>query len=323
MSDRDIKSNSAQHDSSAIRRFLKRAILCLTGVTVAGLILGCILILSIGKLSGWSALFNRQDEQVEIYSKEQIDKFITSVLITVQNEPMAQEGARADMIFIASFNAFEQRLTMVALSDGMMLDTEEYGQKSIGDIYALGGPGLLVNTINASFELDLQNYACTDTHSLAAMIDLLGGIKTKLTSDEAEYINSALGANVKHGKVTLTGAESMVHAMDALSGDDPFGGQQRSLALVQDAVVNMRKTATKEAMLPLLSLIFSNIKTNLDFATLHDMGYEILKAEEIEYRSLVLPVKDSWDAFEVGSVQFTVDIPKNGEHLRETLYNVE
>ena len=119
--------------------------------------------------------------------------------------------------------------------------------------YALGGPGLLVNTINENFELDLQSYACTDTSSLAAMIDLLGGIQTQLSQEEADYINSALdvsGEGIKAGTATLTGVQSMVHAMDDLSDSKPFGSLQRSLDLIYSAIFNMRKTATKEAMLP-------------------------------------------------------------------------
>lgn len=306
-----------------LRFWLLRAIWCLGGITLAGIALGGILFSRISKISGWSAR-NGQEGQVEIYSKEQIDKFITSVLIAIQNQPLGQENAKADMVFIASFNALEQRLTVVALASETIAEVEGYGQKSLGEAYALGGPGLLVNTMNQNFGLDLQNYACTDTHSLAAMIDLLGGIQIELTPGEAGYINDALGENgegLQAGPATLTGVQSMVHAMDDLSGREHLGGLERSLALIHSAIFNMRKTATKEAMLPLLSLVFSNIQTNLDFTMLRDWGYEILKAEEIEYRSLILPCKGSWEAVGVKGEELRADIPRNGALLRETLYN--
>ena len=178
--------------------------------------------------------------------------------------------------------------------------------------------------MNSNFGLDLQNYASTDTHSLAAMIDLLGGIQVDLTRSEAKYISDALGDNgLSAGRYTLTGTESMVHAMDALSGRDPLGNLERSLSLVHSAIFNMRKTATKEAMLPLLSLVFSSIKTNLDFTALKDMGYEILKAEEIDYRSLILPSEGSWQSTGTNGEYVEADIPTNAALLRETLYNVQ
>jgi len=297
-----------------IRFWLIRAIRCLGGITLAGIILGAVLLSGISKGSGWSG-------GQEIYSKEQIDKFITSVLIPVQNQPMGQQGARADMVFIASFNAFEQRLTLVALASNTLVEVEGHGQKSLDEAYALGGPSLLVNTINQNFDLDLQKYAATDTHSLAAIIDLIKGIQIDLTSSEAGYINDALGESLQAGPATLTGAQSMVYAMDNLSGDEPLGSLGRSLTLIQSTIFNLRKTATKEAMLPLLGLVFSSIQTNLDFTALHDFGYEILKAEEIEYRSLSLPSEGSWTAAGANGNQLEADIAHNGELLRETLYN--
>lgn len=319
---------NGQHDkqpnaskAEALRRWLIRAICCLGAAALAGLAIGGVLLFRIGQMSGWSSPWER-DGQVQIYSQEQIDKFITSVLITVQNQPLGQAGAQADMVFIASFNAFEQRLTVVALAGQTLAEVEGYGQKSLAEAYALGGPGLLVNTMNQNFGLDLQNYASTDTHSLAVMIDLLGGIQTQLTRSEANYINAALGeGDLRAGRVTLTGTQSMVHAMDSLSGRKPLGSLDRSLELVYSAIFNMRETATKEAMLPLLSLVFSNIQTNLDFAGLHDLGYEILKAEEIEYAGLLLPAEGSWEAAGPNGEYIRADIPANADVLRETLYN--
>ncbi len=308
-----------------LRFWLIRAIWSLGGITLAGIVLGGVLLSRISKLSGWSTQNGQEVQQVKVYSKEQIDKFIISVLIAVQNQPLGQ-NAPADMMFIASFNALEQRLTVVALASKTMVDVEGYGQKSLGEAYALGGPGLLVNTINQNFGLDLQSYACTDAHSLAAMIDLLGGIPIELTPSEASYINDALGENgegLQAGPATLTGMQSMVHAMDNLSGQEPLGSLERSLALIHSAIFNMRKTATREAMVPLLSLIFGNIQTNLDFIALHDWGYEILKAEEIEYRSLILPCEDSWKTVEANGEELQADIPRNGALLRETLYNAQ
>ena len=321
-----IDRKTAKNKAETLRVRLIRTVWCLGGITLAGIVLAGVLLSSITNTSSWSAQNGQESQQVKIYSKEQIDKFITNVLIAVQNQPLGQEDAQADMVFIASFNAFEQRLTVVAPANETLVEVEGYGQKTLGEAYALGGPGLLVNTMNQNFGLDLQNYACTDTHSLVAMIDLLGGIQTELTPSEAGYINDALGESgggLQAGAATLNGMQSMVHAMDNLSGQEPLGSLQRSLTLIDSAIFNMRKTATKEAMLPLLSLVFSSIHTNLDLTTLHDLGYEILKAEEIEYRSLILPCEDSWKAVGEKGEELQADIPRNATLLRETLYNAQ
>ena len=182
------------------------------------------------------------------------------------------------------------------------------------------GPGGLVNAVNDGFGLDIEYYACTDTASLGAMIDLLGGITVKVDFSEADYINKALGEkSVNAGREKLNGSQSMIYAMDDISGEEQMGGLKRRLELVESAVKNMRRTATKEAMLPLLSLVAGSIKTNLDFSALHDMGYEILKAEEMEYRNIWIPADDSWKLDENG--QFTIeDFETNKKQLYNGLY---
>ena len=100
-----------------------------------------------------------------------------------------------------------------------------------------------------------------------------------------------------------------------------MGGLKRRLELVESAVKNMRRTATKEAMLPLLSLVAGSIKKrNFSiFSALHDMGYEILKAEEMEYRNIWIPAHDSWKLDENG--QFTIeDFETNKKQLYNGLY---
>ena len=316
----DKKTTIPRLDSHRV--WIVRIICCISGILLAGIILGTTLFVRIGKMSGW----NMQGKRADVYTDGQIDKFITSVLITVQNQPMSQGIAPADMVFIASFNAFEQRLTMVSLADGLLAEVEGHGKKTLGETYALGGAELLIDTLNKNFNLGLHNYASTDTHSLALMLDLLGGVKTELTEDEAGYIAEALGEQagaVQAGANTLSGVQGMVHALDNLSDDRPFGNLERRVALIHSVVFNMRKTATKDAMFPLLSLVFSNIQTNLSLATLQDCGYEILKAEEIEYRSLILPPAGSGEAGSQMSTEFSSDILRDGKLLREALYNTK
>ena len=200
---------------SEIRKRLKAAIRCLSAVLILSVVSGAVLLNSIGSTNGWGRTEKQEDE---IYTKEQIDKFITSVLIIVQNQPLSSDKAGADMVFIASFDSFRQRLTMAALYSQM-----EINGAALSNIYANSGPGGLVNAVNDGFGLDIEYYACTDTASLGAMIDLLGGITVKVDFSEADYINKALGEksvnagrepehDIRHGRHKRRGADGRPEA---------------------------------------------------------------------------------------------------------------
>ena len=296
-----------------LRLWLVRAVWTLAGITLAAVIAGVSLFFAIRGISGGD-----HEGEIQVYSREQIDKFITGVLVIVQNEPLRNGSAEADLIYIASFNSLKQELTMAALENGLLVDTEEDGRISLGAAYASGGSGRLVNVVNACFELDIQNYVCTDAHSLAAMIDLLGGVKVKLSRAEAKYISDALGSDTPQGETLLTGTQCMVYALDDISDRMTLGSARRGLRLLESGVLDMRKNATKENMMPLLAMMFNSTRTNLDLLTLTNLGYEILKAEDMEYKSFVIPCDGSWkqdDGF------VTADLQKNTDFLRTHLYN--
>ena len=124
------KKEKPKEKAGTLQRLFMQAIWVFGAVTLIAAIVGGTLLSRIGFFSG------RSGQQVEIYSQEQIDKFITSVLITVQNDSLGQENARADMVFIASFNAFAQKLTIVALDSGMLLEVEGQGEKTLAEAYA-------------------------------------------------------------------------------------------------------------------------------------------------------------------------------------------
>ncbi len=300
---------------SEIRKRLKKAICCLSAVLILSVVSGAVLLNSIGSTNGWGRTEKQEDE---IYTKEQIDKFITSVLIIVQNQPLSSDKAGADMVFIASFDSFRQRLTMAALYSQM-----EINGSALSNIYANSGPRrpgeCRKRRVWAGYRVLRLHIG--DTASLRAMIDLLGGITAKVDFSEADYKQGPWRKERKcgAGKRKLNGQpeHDIRHGRHKRRGAD--GRPEAPPGAVESAVKNMRRTATKEAMLPFAQPRCGSIKTNLDFSALHDMGYEILKAEEMEYRNIWIPADDSWKLDENG--QFTIeDFETNKKQLYNGLY---
>lgn len=318
---------------SLIRIILKVLICIFALVTLGGSMLGYSLFQKISGSSNIELNFFSKAEKTPspIYSQAEIDRFMTNVLIVVQNQPLSSENAPADMVFAVSFNAFEQQLTVVSIAREMLISVD--GQDvTISDVYRQGGAILLANALNENLGLGIQHYACTDTHSLAAMADLIGGISIRISKEEADYINSAAQASLSHGKTTLSGNHSMIHALDRANGDYTTGVLERQLSLIESAVTNLRATATKEAMLPLLSLVFSNIQTDMDMETLRGVGYDILKADEIEYSGFYLPIEGTWSYpsslddknREVFDRDILItDIQANADHIKAELFSAE
>lgn len=324
--------NKAPKESS-IRIILKVLICIFALITLGGSLLGYSLFQRIRESSNIELnLFSKAEKTPSpIYSQAEIDKFMTNVLIVVQNQPMSTASAPADMVFAVSFNAFEQKLTVISLAHEMLI--KENGEDvTLGNVYIRDGAAALANVLNENLGLGIQHYACTDTHSLAAMIDLIGGIELRISRDESDYINNASGSELSYGKIRLGGNQAMVHALNKAIGNYTTAIHDRRLELIEAAVINLRATATKESMLPLLSLVFSNIQTDMDIETLRGIGYEILKAEDIDYSSFYLPLEGTWEYpssldeenREVYNRDLLIsDINANAEYIKKALFSAE
>ena len=110
-------------------------------------------------------------QEVPIYEQAKIDKYTISMAVVVQQGKIDSEPRQTDMIFLVSYNQLQQKLSIVALPRDMLLPTHEYGWKRLGSIYATGGIGMLINTLNDCFELGIQNYVYTGTEELSQLAD--------------------------------------------------------------------------------------------------------------------------------------------------------
>ena len=105
---------------------------------------------------------------------------------------------RTDCMMILSINSREHSLKIISL----MRDTAVYigdTQETLGtrlnklnSAYHYGGVGEMINTINVTFDLDIQRFVMFDFGSAADMIDLVGGVEIDVKPEEVSYLNQSL-----------------------------------------------------------------------------------------------------------------------------------
>ena len=137
--------------------------------------------------------------EVPIYEQKKIDRFITSMVIVIQNGSIKSEEKQTDMIFLASYNQLLQKFTVVSVARDTIVPLSEDEWARISAAYARGGVGLLINTLNDLFGLDLQNYVVTGTD----VCDTVGTNHTLTDSGEKEY-QTGSNTKAKQQQTTLT-----------------------------------------------------------------------------------------------------------------------
>ena len=264
-------------------------------------------------------------QEVPIYEQAKIDKYTISMAVVVQQGKIDSEPRQTDMIFLVSYNQLQQKLSIVALPRDMLLPTHDYGWKRVGAIYAAGGMGLLINTINDCFNLGIQNYVYTGTEELAALTDVVKGVPATLTDSEAAYLHEKTGANLSAGTHLLSGEQAVCYLSDRVSdakGD--LGRAEKQLALIYDTFWYLTDNFDRETLFPLFYKAFNAVRTNLDWETLSGLAYEIAVAEDLTVATIRLPFEDAYNEIALdGAYAILPEIEKNKILLQQVLFGKE
>ncbi|MBR0425697.1 MAG: LCP family protein [Clostridia bacterium] len=264
-------------------------------------------------------------QEIPIYEQKKIDKFIFSFLVVVQNGKTDAEDRQTDMIFIVSWNPLQQKFTVVSLPRDTLVPIADYGWKHLNAAYSLGGIGLLVNTINETYGLDLQNYVYIGTEELATLADGVNGIPALLTEGEAAYLNEKLGCALQAGQQQLTGEQVIALLLDRTSDNKgDLGRAGRQLSIIETTYTYMRDNFDSSFMWPFFGMVSKGIRSNVSFEDLTTVGYEIIESDELTLKLVILPYEDSYTEMTYdGSYAILPEFEKNRILIRQELYGIE
>lgn len=263
--------------------------------------------------------------KVPIYSQEKIDRFITSILVVVKNGSIDDGENQTDMIFVVSWNALLQKFTVIAIPRDTLVPLGDYGWKRINAAYTYGDRGLLVNTINDAFGLDIQDYVLTGTDELAQMADEIGGIPVTLTEGEAEYLNGLFGCGLSAGEQKLSGEQIIGYLLDRTSDNKgALGRADCQLSVIRGTFKYLTETFDETFLRPFMKVVTKGIRSNLDFELLTGIGYEMVMSDDLSFVTLRMPFDDSFTEMTYdGGYAILPEFEKNRILLQQALYGKE
>ena len=159
--------------------------------------------------------------EVQIAQKEQKEDEVINVLLvgTDTRDPNAEMG-RSDTMMMLSYNKTQKKSTIVSFLRDSLVEIDGHGKTRLGHAYAYGGVGLTINTLNQTYDLDIQKYATINFDNLVSVIDEIGGVEVFISEEEAEYYRQCGMPDIVAGDVTLTGSQALVHARNRTLGSD-------------------------------------------------------------------------------------------------------
>ena len=86
-------------------------------------------------------------------------------------------------------------------------------------LYAYGGVGLTINTINKTYDLDIQNYITISFDDLVNVIDEIGGVTVFISEEEVAYYRENGMPDIQAGDDTDR-SQALAHSRNRTLGND-------------------------------------------------------------------------------------------------------
>ena len=260
-------------------------------------------------------------KSVKIAQEDPKDEDVFNVLLvgTDSRDPNSDTG-RSDSMMLVSFNKSKNKSTVVSFLRDSLVDIDGYGKSRLGHTYAYGGIGLTINTINKTYDLDIQNYITIDFENLVSIIDEIGGVKVFITEEEAEYYRQNGMPDIQSGDMTLTGSQALAHARNRTLGSD-FERTRRQRSVMYGIYRQIMAEKDASAILPLINYCMNHVKTNMSVTEIYDLAKQVLEIDNLRMQQASMPTEGAYQPVTYeGMDVLEIDIEANKKYLNELLY---
>jgi LCP family protein required for cell wall assembly len=165
-------------------------------------------------------------------------------------------GKRTDTMLVAHLPDNDTPATLMSLPRDSNVEIPGHGVSKINAAFALGGPKLLVQTIEQATGLRIDHYAEINFAGFAGMVDAVGGVEMDIPKKMHDTVT---GATIKAGHQTLTGTQALAfvrmrHSAATPRSDlDRIANQRKFIGALASEVASPGTFLNPFALFPLLS----------------------------------------------------------------------
>lgn len=272
-----------------------------------------------------------EETAAPIYETPQADADIINVLLVGGDSRSKTTDAigNSDTIMLLSINRDTNTITLLSFMRDSWVDIVTSGGTRKGKLnaaHASGGYGALINTINANFGLDVQDYIAVGFQNFTDLIDAVGGVDVDLTAKEAYYINWKMDRRVLEavdGVAHLDGEQALWYARNRttpLAGDESgndFSRVTRQQHLIELVLAKVRSEMNMDMMIDLIRFMVDNCSTNMPTDRMGEIGGFLL-ANECEIVKDHVPFAGTWSYRQAGGISF--DVAEAAARIHALLY---
>lgn len=199
------------------------------------------------------------------------------------------ERSRADSIHLIGLDVKRNRATILGFPRDSWVPIPGHGTSKITTALFLGGPDLVVRTIESLTGIRIDFYVLTSFWGLEHMVDGIGGLEVDVPFDMNDRSS---GSNFSKGRQKLNGKEALAFSRDRHSvpnGDFTRSANQGRLLLAALKKLRANFHDDPGRLFTWIGVGWRNIRTDLGFQTLLDLGLTATQIRPNKVDNLVVP----------------------------------
>lgn len=254
---------------------------------------------------------------------------VTNILLIGTDARTLSEPSRADSIIIATLDNNNKKIKLTSLFRDTLVNIPEYGESKINGAFLEGGPELLMETVQQTYDIKIDKYIIINFWGFEAVIDQIGGIEVDVKDYQLEELNKYIGESTggndcpvtETGLQLLNGKQALSYARIRYNVGDEYERTERQREVIFKVVEKLKVTKPSK-YLGIMNKMLGFISTNIDPMEALNMAYTIYKFPKLETEQLQMPITELAESRlykNLGWV-FLMDKEQNAEILKRFIF---
>ena len=256
------------------------------------------------------------------------------LLIGTDTRDLSTDRGRSDSMILLTLNSRTKTIGLTSFMRDAYVSIPGHGEAKLNAAYSYGGAELLMDTLEANYNVSIDDYCCVTFAGFAGVIDAFGGVDITLTDAEAEQINIILQSEVNEmmgddkladllpggGTYTLTGKQALSYARIRHVGNADFDRTSRQREVMQ-LLLEGAKSRFASAVPKLADAALPHVATNMDDVSLYLLSLRAPFLLGYDISQMQIPADGTWSYGDRGGQSvLIVDFAADQQILRDTVY---
>lgn len=198
---------------------------------------------------------------------------------------------RADAIMIVQVSGDRQNVAVMSLPRDSWVEIPGHGQNKLNAAYSLGGPSLMVATVEQLTAIHLDHVVVADFSSFTELTDALGGVTINLTHEQ-----ELAGTTFPAGAQRLNGEQALAYTRERMAlpdGDlDRVQRQQAWLRAILSEALSRDTLTDPVKLYSFLDAVTSTLAVDESFTTgvMQDLAVECRGVRSSDMAFMTVPI---------------------------------